>query len=278
MARRRRISGQRIIVTITIFFLFIIILTWETRQEITPIEKSVTHVIIPIQKGVTYFGDWLVGRVDFMTHINELEGQNIDLLEKVDRLTYENQILIQSKSELENLRRLYELDQQYADYPTIGARIIGKDPGNWYSVFTIDKGTNDNIAVDMVVMAGAGLCGRVFEVGPDYAKVRSIIDDTSSVSAVIKRTEDLCTVRGDLTLFNDNLISVEYIPDEVNLIDGDEITTSHLGEVYPPGILIGRIVAIEDDPNRLSKVAYLEPVVDFKHLKEVLVIDQVWGQ
>lgn len=276
MARRRRITGQNIIIGVTVLFLFIIILTWETRSRISPIEQSVTHVIIPIQKGVTYFGDWLTNRVDFVTNISELESQNSALLVEVDRLTYENQILSQSKDELERLRELYDLDQRYADYPKTGARIIGKDPGNWYSVFTIDKGTDDGIEVNMVVMADAGLVGKIIEVGPGYSKVRSIIDDTSSVSATILRTKDLCTLRGDLTLFNEGVISIEYIPSEVNLIEGDQVTTSHLGEVYPPGILIGEIVSIDKDPDQLSQKAFVKPVVDFKHLEDVLVINQLW--
>ncbi len=189
-----------------------------------------------------------------------------------------NEILEQSKDELERLRVLYELDQRYADYPKTGARVIGKDPGNWYSVFVIDKGSDEGIEVDMVVISGAGLVGRVIEVGPVHAKVRSIIDDTSSVSATINRTNDLCTVKGELTLFDEGVISVDYIPDEVNLIVGDEISTSHLGEVYPPGILIGEITMVDEAPNKMSQRAYLRPVVDFKHLEEVLVINQLWGR
>ncbi|MCF8020357.1 MAG: rod shape-determining protein MreC [Vallitaleaceae bacterium] len=276
MARRRRFTSQKIMTGISVLFLFLMILTWETRTEITPIEKSVAYVVIPVQKGVTYFGDWLVGSVNFIKNINELEQLNIALNEEVNQLTYENKILDQSKSELERLRTLYELDQRYADYPKTGSRVISKDPGNWYHVFTIDKGESAGFKPDMVVMSGAGLLGKIIEVGPNYSKVRSIIDDKSSVSAFIVRTEDLCIVKGDLTLYNDGLLRVEYIGEDVNLIIGDEVTTSHLGEVYPPGILIGHIVEIENNPNRLTQVAYLKPVVDFKHMDEVLVIKRLW--
>lgn len=277
MARRRNLSTQNIIMGMTVFFVVMIILTWETREEITPIEKSVSYVIIPVQKGVTYFSDWLVNGVDFIKNIDRLEELNEQLNNDVNRLTYENQILEQSKSELDRLRSLYELDQRYADYPKTGARIISKDPGNWYNIFTIDKGENDGIEVNMVVMAGAGLVGKIIEVGPGYAKVRSIIDDKSSVSALINRTEDICIVKGDLTLFSNGYIGVEYISNEVNLILGDEISTSHLGDIYPPGILIGRVIQIEETSDKLSQKAYLEPVVDFKHIEEVLVINRQWG-
>lgn len=278
MARRnRRITPTNVVVVVSVIFFFMIILTWETRDEISPMEKSISHVIIPVQKGVTYFGDWLTDRVDFVQNIGDLETMNIELQDEVDQLTYENQILEQSKRELQRLRELQELDSRYADYPKTGARVIGKDPGNWYSVFTIDKGSNDGIAVDMVVLAGAGLVGKIIEVGPSYAKVRSIIDDNSSVSAIVARTNDLCIVRGDLTLFNEGYLSVDYISDEINLVLNDEITTSHLGTVYPPGILIGEVIKIEDNPTTLTQAAFLNPYVDFKDLQEVLVINQQWG-
>jgi len=275
--RNRRITPTNVVVVVSVLFFFMIILTWETRDEISPMEKSISHVIIPVQKGVTFFGDWLTNRVDFVQNIGDLEIMNIELQDKVDQLTYENQILEQSKLELQRLRELQELDSRYADYPKTGARVIGKDPGNWYSVFTIDKGSNDGIAVDMVVLAGAGLVGKIIEVGPGYAKVRSIIDDNSSVSAIVARTNDLCTVRGDLTLFNEGYLAVDYISDEINLVLNDEITTSHLGTVYPPGILIGEVIKIEDNPTTLTQAAFINPYVDFKDLQEVLVINQQWG-
>jgi len=278
MARKRRFTQKNVVIGITIALLIMIVFTWEVRQTISPLEKSVTYVIIPLQKGVTYFGDWLVKRVDFIKNIQQLESTVIRLREERDRLSYENRILEQSKLELDRLRALHELDQRYADYPTTGARIIGKDPGNWYSVFVIDKGEKEGIAVDMVVMGGAGLIGKVIEVGHGYAKVRAIIDDTSSVSASITRTNDLCVVKGDLTLFNKGYIKIDYIDEEVNLLIGDTVTTSHLGTIYPPGILIGEVVAIKENKNKLSKEAFLKPVVDFKHLEEVLVINQLWGQ
>lgn len=278
MARRnRRIEPTNVVMAMAVIFFFMIIFTWETRQSISPMEQSVSYVIIPVQKGTTYFSDWLIDRMDFFRNINELEDMNESLQDQVEQLTYENQILEQSRLELKRLRALQELDDLYAEYPKTSARVIGKDPGNWYSVFTIDKGSRDGIEVDMVVMAGAGLVGKIIEVGPGYAKVRSIIDDNSSVSGNIVRTTDLCTVRGDLTLYNEGYLAVDYISDEINLVLNDQIITSHLGTVYPPGILIGEVIKVEDDPSTLTQQAYIRPYVNFKHLQEVLVINQQWG-
>jgi len=273
MKRQTRFSTRHIVIAIILVCSLSMVLTWETRVTTSPIEQSITYVIIPFQKGVTYFGDWLRGGIDFAKNIRELERLNLELTTEVNQLRYENKLLALDKLELERLRELYDLDKRYADYPKIGARVIGKDPGNWYEVFIIDKGTRDGIDVNMVVMAGNGLVGRIIEVGPNYAKVRSIIDDSSSVSAKVLRTSDICAVSGDKKLGDEGFCLIEYIQNDVNLIEGDEIVTSHLGEIYPPGILIGVVKSIEADPNKLSKSAILVPVVDFKHLEEVLVIN-----
>ncbi len=273
MKRQPRFNTNTIIKVIVVVSLISMILTWETRVTTSPIEQSITYVIIPFQKGITYFGGWFKDRVDFVQNIGELQAINAELEAEVNQLRYENKLLTLDKQELANLRNLYDLDKRYADYPKTGARVIGKDPGNWYEVFLIDKGTSDGIEVNMVVMAGDGLVGRIIEVGPNYAKVKSIIDDAASVSAKILRTKDLCTVSGDKKLGDDGLCLIEYIEADVNVIEGDEIITSHLGDIYPPGILIGTVKSIETDSNKLTKSAVLEPVVDFKHLEEVLVIN-----
>ncbi|MBN2221572.1 MAG: rod shape-determining protein MreC [Vallitaleaceae bacterium] len=272
MKRHSRITTKTVLIIISVVCLLSMVLTFETRTRTSYIEQSVTSVIIPFQKGVTYFGDWIRARVEFLTNINELDKINEDLLTEVSQLRYENKLLESDKLELERLRELFELDKRYADFPKTGARVIGKDPGSWYDVFIIDKGSDDQIEVNMVVMAGNGLVGRIIEVAPNYAKVRSIIDDTSSVSGKILRTSDLCTVSGEKKLGDDGLCLVEYIENDSNIVVGDEIVTSHLGKIYPPGILIGTIRTIENNPDKLTKTAVLEPVVDFKHLEEVLVI------
>ena len=85
----------------------------------------------------------------------------------------------------------------------VGAHVISNNGTNWFNDFTIDKGSNDGIKENCNVLAGSGLAGIVTEVGPDYARVRSIIDDSSNVSAMVLSTSDTCIVRGDLKLAAD---------------------------------------------------------------------------
>ena len=121
-------------------------------------------VITPMQQGINTVGTFISDRMETLKNIRELIQENKKLKDQVSVLSYENKLLLQNKYELDELRKLYELDQKYFDYPKVAARIIDKDINNWYNVFTIDKGTKDGLAVDMNVLAGSGLVGIITEV------------------------------------------------------------------------------------------------------------------
>jgi rod shape-determining protein MreC len=274
MNRNRGIGPKHVLIIMTILCGIAIIFTIHTREDVSPIEKSIGYVVIPMQKGITTFGGWIEDKVDFLKNIQDLEERNQLLQEQVYELEYTNKLLEQDRYELERLRGLFELDQKYSSYPKVGARVIGKDPGNWYHIFLIDKGANDGLEVNMNVIAGNGLVGHIIEVGPNYAKVQSIINDTSNVSSMFLRTSDLAIVRGDKKLMDEGVLRVEYISSDAKIVEGDDVVSSHISDIYLQGILIGKVKEIREEPNNLTKTAFIEPVVNFKHLEEVLVITE----
>lgn len=238
-----------------------------------PFRAVVNYTIVPMQKGMNTLGVWMNDLTKNFETLQELRDKNQELQAKVDDLTVKNNMLLQEKYELDRLRELFELDQKYKDYEKIGANVTANDSGNWFSSFTIDKGAKDGIEVDMNVMAGAGLVGIVTEVGPNWSKVCSIIDDTSKVSALVLSTSDKCIVSGDLTLMQDGKIRFEQLANNDSEVEiGEQIVTSHISSKYLPGILIGYVKEIEVDANNLTRSGYITPAVDFQHLQEVLVI------
>ena len=162
-----------------------------------PLRFIGNYTVVPMQKGISYVGRWLSDLSDNFETLQDMKKQNETLQSKVDELTIDNTRLRQDEYELERLRDLYKLDQNYSDYEKIGAHVIANNGTNWFSDFTIDKGSADGIKVNCNVLAGSGLVGLVTEVGPHYARVRSIIDNSSNVSAMILSTSDTCIVRGD---------------------------------------------------------------------------------
>lgn len=238
-----------------------------------PLRTVANYTIVPMQNGINTVGMWMNDLTKNLDTLKELQAENEELKAEVNELTLKINLLQQDKEELERLRELYKLDEYYSDYKTIGARVTSNDSSNWFRSFIIDKGKNDGIKVDMNVMAEDGLVGIITEVGPNWARVRSIIDDASNVSALVLSTSDTCIVNGDLTLMQEGKIRFEQLPNnDTEIKSGEPIVTSHISNKYLQGILIGYINEVHEDANNLTRSGYIIPAVDFQHLHEVLVI------
>ena len=276
---RFTLPGKYLLFVLTIVCCFMMLLTFGTDLFNRPLNTAVGYVVVPFQQGISRAGEWLSNRSEELVEIRSLLEENASLKEQVAELTEQNTILQQEKYELNNLRKLFELDDQYSDYEKVGARIISRDSGNWYSNFTIDKGYDDRLSVDMNVISGGGLAGKISSVGPNWAKVTSVISDGSNVSGAVLATGDKLMVSGDLKLMADGVISFSQLLDsEEKVAEGDKVVTSNISDKYLPNILIGYIHTLSQDANNLTKSGYITPAVDFEHLDEVLVITQLKQQ
>ena len=241
-----------------------------------PVSAAAGAVLAPMQKGVNQLGSGLTNLRAHLRTKKSLEKKNEELRTQLaDAQENLNQVQL-NQEELDNLKSLYDMDQNYADYDKIAANVIGKDAGNWFSVFLIDRGSNDGITVGMNVLADGGLAGIVIQVGPNYAKVRSIIDDNSNVSARNLSTSDLCVVSGSLKTMNESsLIDFDDLRDKEDQAKvGDQIVTSNISDMFLEGIPIGYITDIKTDSNNLTKSGHIATIVDFEHLDDVFVILQ----
>ncbi len=280
MSKRRSnggVSSKYLLTIMSIFCVMLLFFSYSTGFTGGPLQTVANYIFIPMQRGIDFLGSSItVSSADTKTK-QELIEDNEALQAQVDDLTSQVKNLQLKLEELDKLQQLYDLDQTYYDYETTGARVIAKGSSNWFSTFTIDKGTSDGIEENMNVIADNGLVGIVTTVGKNYAVVRSIIDDTSNVSATISTTEDNCIVSGSLDLMtSDNLINFSNLDDaEGEVAIGDSVVTSNISDKYMPGLMIGYISSITGDDNDLTKSGTITPVVDFKHLSDVLVIKQV---
>ncbi len=265
--------SKYLLLILTILCTLLMLITFGTDVFNRPLNSIVGYIVVPFQQGIGKLGGWISSRSEELVQIRSLLEENARLKEEIAALTEENILLKQDKYELNSLRELIDLDEQYGEYNKVGARIIGRDAGNWYSSFLIDKGSENGLAVDMNVIASGGLVGRITSVGPNWAKVTSIISDNSYVSGMTLSTEDNMMVSGDLQLMADNCISFSQLVDSRDLVvEGDKVVTSNISDKFLPNILIGYISSIEKDANNLTKSGLITPAVDFEHLGEVLVI------
>ena len=197
---RINLKSKHLLAIMTLFCLSCIVATFASGISTAPLQETAGIVIVPFEKSIEKIGSMVRSVRDSFKDKQDLLFENEELKAELDSLTTQNNKLIQDQGEYQRLKELYNLDQTYEDYPKVAATIISKDPGNWYDTFMINKGSDDGIKVDNNVIAGKGLVGIVTEVGSS-GPVRSIIDDSSSVSAMTVSTSVYCLINvGDLEL------------------------------------------------------------------------------
>ena len=276
MRKRTKITmdPKYILLLIPIVCVALIIVSFRFQDKMTPIRTAVGSIVTPMQRGINKIGLVVADGMDYATTVKKLTRENDSLKKQVDDLSAQNRLLQQDKYDLDNFRKLYDLDEKYSDYPKVAAHVISSD-GNWFNSFVIDKGSNDGLKVNMNVLAGDGLVGIVTEVNKSYARVRSIIDDESSVTGSFLKTSDMCFVNGNLKLINKGMIDISGIPADAEIKNGYEVVTSPVSDKYLPGILIGYARDIETDSSNITQSAHLTPAADFSGLDMVLVITEV---
>ena len=267
------LPSKYLLFLLTCVCIAIMVLSFKTPALNTPLNSVAGILLVPFQNGIAEVGGWISDKSDQLMEIRDVLDENQRLKDEVDRLTIENTKFQQERYELNQLRQLLKLDEEYSEYEKIGAQIIAKDSSNWFASFTINKGSNDGVQINCNVMAGSGLVGRVTDVGPNYAKVTSIIEDNNNTSGLLLSTGDHLIVTGDLMTMPKGMIAFSKLVDNDNKAAvGDKIVTSNISDHYLPGILIGYISSIETDSNNLTKSGTLTTAVDFEHLEDVLVI------
>ena len=240
-------TSKNILIALTVLCCFFIGTSFFTDTLTKPLKKCVSMVVVPVQKGMNNIGFWVYDKYQTLQEISVVLDENKKLQSQVDDLTEENNQLKQDSYELNRLRDLYELDQQYAGYSKVGARVIEVTTDNWHSSFKIDKGTDDGLKVNMNVIASGGLVG--------------IISET-------------CIVQGDVELMDTGMIRVSHFKSDVVVRNGDKVVTSNISDKYLQGILIGYIKDVKLDSNNLTQSGYIVPAVNFNNL-QVLVITQL---
>lgn len=258
-------------IAVTILILIIVVFCTNVKvSKLSYIENVFNKLVMPIQNGLTYLKNKFSGNDSFFADISALKEENEDLKAQIKKLEESQSNFELIKTENEKLKEYLELSESYASYETIPADVINRDISNYSSTIVINIGDNDGIKENMTVIANGGLVGHVVSVTSSTAKVQTIIDISSSTSALISNSRDAIVCKG--TLEEKYYLKAMYIPIDAELIEGDILETSGIGGIYPKGIKVGKLTEIVEVKNITNRYAIIEPLVDFEKLETVLVI------
>lgn len=219
----------------------------------------------------TWISTRFVAIQDFLTvprDVAALRQRNAELEAEVARLQAQVVQLQSQVADTQALAALVNFSRSNPESAYTAATVIGRDPSPFLRYIIIDKGSNQGLRRGMPVVTDQGLVGRVDAVISSAARVQLITDPTSAVNVRLERADREAvltgTLAGDLTL--------DLLPQDVNLELGDVVLTSGLGGSYPPDLIIGQVINVRRRDSDLFQQAFIQPVVDFAQLKIVLVI------
>lgn len=267
----------------SVFFLLVLVgitlvvmrITHVDRPQLTPMEAAIKDGLAPIQSGLMRFSENFGSGIKSVAALGGLNRENKELRDQVAELRGQLYRLEELSQENNRLRELLEYSNQYErNFSSTAARIIGRDPGNWFGIITLNKGERDGIVKNMPVVTRSGLVGKVVSVSRNTAQVMLITDPRSGVGALVQETRVPGVVEG--TTSGGGTTRLIHVPKDTEIETGQVVITSGVGGSFPKGIPIGRMVNISDEPAGLFKTATVAPFAELQRLEEVLVITTVF--
>lgn len=265
-------SKALIVLIISLILIVCIGLTMNPLSNINWIGNLISIPFTSVENLFSYTGNKVEEGIELFNDVKSLKAENEKLKAEIDKLNSERTEYVRFKSENEDLKKALGMKEQLADYEFVGANIIARDGGNLFNIFLTDKGSTNGIAYNMPVITGKGLVGKVAASQPFSSKIISIIEDGSAVSAVVSKSRDYVVVKGDAKLAKEGLCRLEYIPEDLDLSQGDVIETSGIGGIYPKGIIIGTVKEVRTGENDLDRYAIIQPATDLKRLSQVIIL------
>lgn len=259
------------IVVLSVAFLGIIIFSLKSNSSV--ISSGVGSVISPLQKIIYNANDKLKESFDFFINFSKVKQENEELAAKNAEL--ENKLVEYNRMKDENttLREMFDYSQANQNYNYLGCNIVGYSGGNISNGYVIDKGTNDGVKKDMIVITPQGLVGKVTKSESSYSIVQTILNENIAVASMVESTRETTGIlQGATDNKNKNLAVLSNIPIDSEIKEGDVILTSGLGGMYPKEIRIGEVVSVEIDTVGIMKKAVVKPYVDFNKLEGLFVV------
>jgi rod shape-determining protein MreC len=228
-----------------------------TQVATSPLEDMLHAIVSPV--------------ADFVTTISsygDLRSQNQRLLADNQRLTVQVAQLQEQVTQSSQLADLAQVAVQHPDVHYVGATVVARDSSNLHDLIEVDRGSNDGVHQGMTVVgSGGALVGTVRQTLPNRAWIALVTDSQSNINAVVQQSRALAVLRGSV----DRRLTLQFVPEGVDVKVGDTIMTSGLGGGYPAGYLLGHVSSVQGQPVDLFKRVTVEPAARLDSLEHVLI-------
>lgn len=268
-----RQNGILLLVIALLLSILIGILSFVMGGTADPLTNLVNTVVSPVRGGVAAAADWVEGAYNYVFRYGELEEELESLRARVGELEEQVRQGEEASRENDQLRELLDFQTRRRKLTTEPAKVTARSTSNWESTLTLSKGSSAGVeAGDCVITETGALVGVVAEAGLNWSTVSTVINTDTEIGGIVTRTYSAGVLEGDFSLMNQGRLKLNYLPEGAQLVSGDEVLTSGRGDLFPSGLVVGRVEGVFTDPSGQTRYAVVEPSVTLDSLIQVFVI------
>jgi rod shape-determining protein MreC len=263
-----KLFSPRSLRTATLVIIVVGLLILALGGYLNPLFRVTLNPLVAVQ---TFISSRFMALYDFLTiprDVTSLRQRNSELEAEAAQMRTQVIELQQKLSEAQVLYALLDFARARPENQYVAASVIGRDANPFLRYVLIDQGSDAGIRHGMPVVTQEGLVGRIDAVTAGAARVQLITDAGCAVNIHLQSSQTEAVLSGSLT----GELTLEMLPQDINISTGEVVLTSGLGGNYPPNIFIGQVSGVRNRENELFRSATVQPVVDFAGLKAVLVI------
>jgi len=227
----------------------------------------------PLQNATSKASGATTGFFQQIWNFRSTAQQNEELKERLTKVEQELNETRQAAAENERLKALLTLNE-HSEIKSVPARVIARDPSAWFNTIIINRGSTSGIAINMPVVTGGGIAGRVINVSPWASQVMLITDEKAGAGAVVGQLGQsgaLGSVRGRADL-GVALIEMRYVSGLERVEVNDSVTTTGQDGIYPAGLNVGRVVEVKNGTATQAHQILIQPGAQLDHMEEVAVL------
>ncbi len=238
-----------------------------------PISNAMGVAVSPFRNAASVVTTWGEGVYDFVTEYDQMESQVEALELEIAQLEEVVREGAEALRENEQLRELLSLQAKRRDFVFESAKVTAKSFTGWESVITLDKGSRAGVtAGDCVVTEAGHLVGVVTELGENWCHVATLVSIGTSIGGVVARTSSSGLLEGEFSLMAQQQLRLSYLPNEAQLVAGDQVLTSGVSDLYPEGLTVGKVQGVFHEASGISRYAVIVPDVDLNSLIQVFIV------
>lgn len=269
-------NGPRLLIAVIALVLIVLLASSLLNGRAGLAKDAVGGVSSPVSRAAASAIEWIEGIYGYIYEYDQLVAENNALRAELAELRQSSLEAAEFQEENERLRTLLDFSQKHEDFVYESAKITAWSDSNWSSSFTISKGTDnsDNLIEvgDCVVTEYGALVGQIIEVGSTWSTVRTIIDSSIDVGALVGEAGAVGMCVGDFALMQEGCLKLTYLSENAQLVEGEAVLTSGKGTYIPQNLIIGYIRSVLSEASGQTLYGVVEPACDLDRLTQIFVI------